>query len=196
MNNVPRVSLTSASRCLSPVCLQVVSTLAAHGLFQVLRSRGDIGVHGGQWRLLSRADKAATVWAGISGVVHITVDGTFALFSSHITPKEWFLKICKGLLPQLHHLSIYLSTPGCVVNTDLSLKTNTAFASSLRFRFDFARCNRPECGSHRLAVCERRLEHRGHRAHPGGGGGTRLPRLRLVALHAPAVSLLILLFLS
>ena len=48
---------------------------------------------GGQWARLSRADKLTFLWALVSALVHIVVDGTFAIFSSHITPKEWFLVI-------------------------------------------------------------------------------------------------------
>ena len=42
---------------------------------------------------MSRADKLTFLWALVSALVHIVVDGTFAIFSSHITPKEWFLVI-------------------------------------------------------------------------------------------------------
>ena len=67
--------------------LQMVNCLAAHGLFQVLRQ-----IHAplSQWHLLSRMEKVMYVWAICAALVHIFVDGTHAIFSMHITPKEWF----------------------------------------------------------------------------------------------------------
>ena len=69
---------------------QMVNFLAAHGLYQALRLQP--GLHGrSQWHLLSLVDKCCYCWAVSAAIVHIIVDGTHAIFSKHITPKEWFL---------------------------------------------------------------------------------------------------------
>jgi len=71
---------------------QLVNFLAAHALFQVLQQKPGATALS-QWHLLSMADKGMYTWSIISACVHIFVDGTHAIFSRHVTPKEWFLVV-------------------------------------------------------------------------------------------------------
>jgi hypothetical protein len=61
---------------------------------QLLRTQP--GLHGrSQWHLLSFVDKCCYCWSVLAAIVHVFVDGTHAIFSRHITPKEWFLVFWK-----------------------------------------------------------------------------------------------------
>jgi len=70
---------------------QTVNFLAARALFQLLRRQGIHGVS--QWHLLSKNEKITYLWCIFSSIIHIFVDGSYAIFSRHITPREWFLVI-------------------------------------------------------------------------------------------------------